>query len=109
TTDALRSRYGSMYNVHIVHTQAPHTSDDDMEKIRDWVADSFAGAVIEQKTYHGQLRFSVPADVSHENERYTDGEDGKSSASCELGTSDEIQPIALRSGGSTLAGPTTRP
>lgn len=109
TTDALRSRYGSMYHVHIVHTQAPHTSDDDMEKIRDWVADSFAGAVIEQKTYHGQLRFSVPADVSHENERYTDGEDGKSSASCELGTSDEIQPIALRSGGSTLAGPTTRP
>jgi ABC-type multidrug transport system ATPase subunit len=108
TTDALRSRYGNMYHVHIVHTQAPHTSNEDMEKIKSWVTDSFAGAVIEQKTYHGQLRFSVPADVSHENERSTNSEDGKSSTSRELEADDEIQPISLRSGGLTLdprAGP----
>ncbi|EAU33046.1 conserved hypothetical protein [Aspergillus terreus NIH2624] len=64
TTDFLRSKYGNMYHVHLVHAQAPHTSDADMERIRHWVAESFPSAVIEQKTYHGQLRFSVPAGVS---------------------------------------------
>ncbi|PLB35764.1 putative ABC transporter [Aspergillus candidus] len=61
TTDALRSRYGNMYHVHMVHCAAPHTTESDMERIRTWVAASFPGAVVEKKTYHGQLRFSVPA------------------------------------------------
>ncbi|KAJ5775505.1 uncharacterized protein N7511_000516 [Penicillium nucicola] len=64
TTDYLRSKYGNMYHVHLVHSQAPHTSDYDMERMRTWVHDTFPGAVIEQKTYHGQLRFSVPTDIS---------------------------------------------
>lgn len=34
-----------------------------MEQIRCWVGENFPGADIEQKTYHGQLRFSVPATV----------------------------------------------
>ncbi|KAJ5317694.1 hypothetical protein N7508_002202 [Penicillium antarcticum] len=62
TTDYLRSKYGNMYHVHLVHSQAPHTSDDDMERMRTWVYDTFPGAVVEQKTYHGQLRFSVPTE-----------------------------------------------
>ncbi|KAJ5182551.1 hypothetical protein N7492_000167 [Penicillium capsulatum] len=61
TSDYLRSKYGNMHHVHLVHSQAPHTADEDMARLREWVVDSFAGAVIEQKTYHGQLRFSVPA------------------------------------------------
>ncbi|KAF7717435.1 Uncharacterized protein PECH_000926 [Penicillium ucsense] len=61
TTDYLRAKHGNMYHVHLVHTQAPHTSDEEMARIRDWVQTTFAGAVIEQKFYHGQLRFSVPA------------------------------------------------
>ncbi|GIK00165.1 hypothetical protein Aspvir_004185 [Aspergillus viridinutans] len=32
-----------------------------MGRIRDWVQENFPGAVIEQKTYHGQVRFSIPA------------------------------------------------
>jgi ABC-type multidrug transport system ATPase subunit len=62
TTDYLRSKYGNMYHVHLVHSQAPHTSDEDMERMRTWVHNAFSGAVVEQKTYHGQLRFSVPTD-----------------------------------------------
>jgi ABC-type multidrug transport system ATPase subunit len=62
TTDYLRSKYGNMYHVHLVHSQAPHTSDEDMERMRTWVHSTLPGAVVEQKTYHGQLRFSVPTD-----------------------------------------------
>ncbi|KAJ6002156.1 hypothetical protein N7522_007383 [Penicillium canescens] len=62
TTDYLRSKYGNMYHVHLVHSQAPHTSDEDMERMRTWVHSTLRGAVVEQKTYHGQLRFSVPTD-----------------------------------------------
>lgn len=61
TTDHLRRKYGNMYHVHLVHSQAPHTTDEDMAAIRARVEDTFPGAVIEQKTYHGQLRFSIPA------------------------------------------------
>ncbi|KAI9370395.1 hypothetical protein BJX61DRAFT_544684 [Aspergillus egyptiacus] len=80
TTDALRLKYGNMYHVHIAHAQAPHTSELDMERIRHWVTDTFPGAVIGQKTYHGQLRFSVPAEMAHalERERSVAGEDDKS-------------------------------
>ncbi|KAL4939151.1 hypothetical protein BDV06DRAFT_41263 [Aspergillus oleicola] len=102
TTDALRSKYGNMYHVHIVHAQAPHTTDEDMDRILDWVRDTFRGAMIEQKTYHGQLRFSVPADMAH-----TNSEDSKSSTSRETDDSDKIQPIPLYSGDSTLLEPGT--
>ncbi|KAF9891261.1 hypothetical protein FE257_004825 [Aspergillus nanangensis] len=68
TTDYLRSKYGNMYHVHLVHSHAPHTSDGDMERIRAWVAADFPNAVVEQKTYHGQLRFSIPAGFSEEEE-----------------------------------------
>ncbi|KAL4967743.1 putative ABC transporter [Aspergillus stella-maris] len=102
TTDALRSKYGNMYHVHIVHAQAPHTSDEDMERIRGWVASTFQGAVIEQKTYHGQLRFSVPVDTSQINVV-----DSRSATSGEADASDEIQPVSLYLGGSPLLKPKT--
>ncbi|KMP03755.1 LOW QUALITY PROTEIN: ATP-binding cassette sub-family protein A member 2 [Coccidioides immitis RMSCC 2394] len=65
TTDYLRKRHGNAYHVHIVHKSAPHTSDEDMEKVRRWIIDHLPGASVEQKTYHGQLRFSVQAFNSH--------------------------------------------
>lgn len=66
TTEYLRQKYGNMYHVHLVHAQAPHTSDEDMHRLRNWVWSTFPGAMIQQKTYHGQLRFSVPATLSVE-------------------------------------------
>ncbi|KAI9887393.1 MAG: hypothetical protein M1823_000818 [Watsoniomyces obsoletus] len=61
TTDYLRQKYGDAYHVHLITKTAPHTSTEEMERIRAWVSMNFAGAEIEAKTYHGQLRFSIPA------------------------------------------------
>ncbi|KAL4817811.1 hypothetical protein BDW67DRAFT_159172 [Aspergillus spinulosporus] len=104
TTDALRLKYGNMYHVHIVHAQAPHTSDEDMEKIRGWVIDNFPGAVIEQKTYHGQLRFSVPAGFSPEKERDAHSDDSKGSSYREIRSADEVHSVSLRSDVSSPVG-----
>ncbi|KAF7587279.1 hypothetical protein BBP40_007472 [Aspergillus hancockii] len=41
---------------------------EDMQRICDWVSQQFPGAVIEEKTYHGQLRFTdkFGLDISYE-------------------------------------------
>lgn len=61
TSDYLRRKHGNAYHVHLVTTTAPHTSDEEMERIKRWILENFHGAVVENKTYHGQMRFSVPA------------------------------------------------
>lgn len=69
TSDHLRRKHGDCYYLHLVLKSAPHTSDMEIEKLRSWVLDTFPGADIENKTYHGQIRFSVPAQrdpVKHE-------------------------------------------
>jgi len=60
TTDYLRRKHGDAYYVHLVHRSAPHTPNEEMESIRRWIVNEFPAAVVEEKTYHGQLRFSVP-------------------------------------------------
>ncbi|KAI9878284.1 MAG: hypothetical protein M1830_001384 [Pleopsidium flavum] len=60
TSDDLRRKHGDAYHVHLVTTTAPHTSTDEMDRIKRWIFQNFPGAVIEDKTYHGQMRFSVP-------------------------------------------------
>lgn len=64
TTDYLRKKHGDAYYVHLVTRTAPHTPAEEMERLRLWVTKNFAGANVEAKTYHGQMRFSVPARVS---------------------------------------------
>ena len=61
TTDYLRKKYGDAYYVHLISRTAPATSMEEMDQIRSWIVTNFADAEIELKTYHGQLRFSVPA------------------------------------------------
>lgn len=61
TTDYLRRKHGDRYHVHLITTTAPHTSPEEMERIKDWVIANLEGAIVEERTYHGQLRFSVPA------------------------------------------------
>ena len=60
TTDHLRRRHGDAYYVHLVHKDAPHSSDEDMGRIRQWIETEFPEADVEEKTYHGQVRFSSP-------------------------------------------------
>ncbi|KAL2019210.1 hypothetical protein VTK56DRAFT_10010 [Thermocarpiscus australiensis] len=63
TVDALRARFGDRLYVHLVCRGAPRTSREHVERVRRWVGERFggAGAEVEEETYHGQMRFSVPA------------------------------------------------
>lgn len=59
TADELRKAHGDALNVHLVASDAPRTSDADMQRMREWVQTHISGATVEERTYHGQLRFSV--------------------------------------------------
>ncbi|KAF4826172.1 ATP-binding cassette sub-family A member 3 [Colletotrichum tropicale] len=61
TTDSLRHRFGDALHVHLISKTAPHTTLEETERLRDWVKKILPGAEVEEKTYHGQMRFSVPA------------------------------------------------
>ncbi|KAI9648179.1 hypothetical protein NHQ30_002811 [Ciborinia camelliae] len=60
TSDHLRSKFGGAYYIHLVLKSAPHTTDHEISTLRAWIKDNFHHAVIEDKTFHGQMRFSVP-------------------------------------------------
>ncbi|KAA8574696.1 hypothetical protein EYC84_003946 [Monilinia fructicola] len=60
TSDHLRSKFGGAYYIHLVLKSAPHTTDDEISTLRAWIGGNFQDAVIEDKTFHGQMRFSVP-------------------------------------------------
>jgi hypothetical protein len=59
--DSLRKRFGDSLYVHLVSRTAPHSTPKEMDRIRQWVLRTFPSANIETNTYHGQMRFSVPA------------------------------------------------
>ena len=62
TCDQLRRQWGDQYHVHLVTRSAPHTSYAEMEQLKAWVRANVVEQVkMEEKTYGGQLRFSVPA------------------------------------------------
>lgn len=64
TSEYLRKKHGDRYHVHLITKTAPHTSPEEMERIKTWIITNLTGAEVEQKTFHGQLRFSVPASSS---------------------------------------------
>ena len=61
TTEDLRHRFGDTLHVHLVSKTAPHSSQQEMDYVRGWVMNNFPGAEVEQDTYHGQMRFSIPS------------------------------------------------
>lgn len=68
TSDHLRRKHGNGYYLHLVMKSAPHTSDEEIAKLESWIKGRFPGANIEDKTYHGQIRFSVPASGTADDE-----------------------------------------
>ncbi|TKA83060.1 hypothetical protein B0A55_00924 [Friedmanniomyces simplex] len=62
TSDQLRKKHGDAYHVHLVHRNAPNTSESEMNDIKAFIQRTFPGAVTEERVFHGQLRFSVPND-----------------------------------------------
>ena len=61
TSDYLRKKHGDRYHVHILLDSAPYTTDGESERVRKWVVETFEDAEIDEKAFHGQIRFSVPA------------------------------------------------
>ncbi|ROT43326.1 ABC transporter [Sodiomyces alkalinus F11] len=60
TTENLRRRFGDALHVHLISKSAPYTKAEETERVRNWVTSKFPSAEFD-KTYHGQMRFSVPA------------------------------------------------
>ena len=79
TSEGLRRKHGDRYHVHLIMTTAPHTPDADMDKIKAWIKANLAGAAVEDKTFHGQLRFSVPASRPATEVYATDSKSAESS------------------------------
>lgn len=73
TSEGLRRKHGDRYHVHLIMKTAPHTSDGDMVMVKEWITGNLEGAVVEDKTFHGQLRFSVPASRSATEESKSAG------------------------------------
>ncbi|KAF4959511.1 hypothetical protein FSARC_10716 [Fusarium sarcochroum] len=87
TPDNLRHRFGDALHIHLVSVTAPRTTQDEMIRITDWIRQMFPSADVEEKTYHGQIRFSVRASQvlaatsgRNEEEITKDGEDLSQSA-----------------------------
>ena len=64
TSEGLRRRFSDRYFLHLIMKTAPHSSEDEVAKVKGWITSNLEGAVVEDKTFHGQLRFSVPANRS---------------------------------------------
>ncbi|KAK4505071.1 hypothetical protein PRZ48_003034 [Zasmidium cellare] len=62
TSDELRKKHGDAHHVHLVHKDAPYSTDADMNEIKSFIRNTFPGATVEERTFHGQMRFSVPND-----------------------------------------------
>ena len=61
TPDDLRHRFGDALHIHLVHQNAPRTTDEEMGQVISWIKETLPQAQVDQKHYHGQLRFSVSA------------------------------------------------
>lgn len=65
TMNSLRQRFGDALHVHMISKSAPYTTPEETERVRSWVTSKFPSAAFD-KTYHGQMRFSVSASEAHE-------------------------------------------
>ncbi|KAH6894361.1 hypothetical protein B0T10DRAFT_480285 [Thelonectria olida] len=87
TPDDLRHRFGDALHIHLVSVTAPRTTDEEMNKTMQWIRQTLPSAQVDEKTYHGQIRFSVRASQvlattqgRQESEIVKDGQDITQSA-----------------------------
>ncbi|POR34497.1 ABC transporter ced-7 [Tolypocladium paradoxum] len=78
STDTLRHRFGDTLHVHLVSKTAPHSTTEEMDRVRTWVLHTFPGAEVEQDTFHGQIRFAIPASAVAEHQRSSSSQKGAS-------------------------------
>ncbi|KAL1601480.1 hypothetical protein SLS60_006395 [Paraconiothyrium brasiliense] len=58
----LKRRAGDSFHVHFVARSAPRTTDEELQRMKDWIAGTFANVKISRETQGGQVRFEVPAE-----------------------------------------------
>lgn len=61
TTDHLRKKHGYGFHIQLICKSAPHTSINEMDVVKRWVEESMPGAKEEGYSYHGQVRYNIPA------------------------------------------------
>jgi len=61
TGDYLHRTHGDKYHIHLVLKSAPNSSPEEIDNVKRWILGTFDGAEVEEKSFHGQIRFSVPA------------------------------------------------
>ncbi|KAI4086325.1 MAG: hypothetical protein LQ344_007648 [Seirophora lacunosa] len=62
TSELTRRHGGGVYHVHIVLANGPASTTEEMQTVREWVADSFKGAIVHDRLFpdsRGQLRFQT--------------------------------------------------
>lgn len=64
TSDFLRQKHGNFYHVHLLLRSAPHTSAGEISTVKSWIAEHLPEARVDKKSFHGQIRFSIPASSS---------------------------------------------
>lgn len=65
TTDYLRQKYGNVYHVHLVLKSTLTSTREEMDTVEQWISHSFSGVSFDlYGNYHGQIKFSVPAQAS---------------------------------------------
>lgn len=103
STEGLRMRFGDRLHVHLVSKTAPHSEDEEMERIRDWVLERWPQAEVERKTYHGQMRFSVPGAAVVGGSAARDGDEKKSKSESDVkgDNEDEVREESGTSKGSS--------
>ena len=87
TPDGLRRRYGDVLHVHLVCATAPRTTDEEMQRANSLIAELFPSAQVEEKTYHGQMRFSVSSNDVTAAKAGDTGGGGEISRECEVSSS----------------------
>lgn len=90
TTDHLRSKHGHGFHLHLVQTNAPHTSTKEMETLQHWIEKIIPRARLEGFPYHGQMRFIISSQSeNHSNDL------SLQTAELNLGAKKEISVVSL--------------
>lgn len=63
TTNHLRNKHGYGFHIHLILKSAPHSTDEEMQVVEDWVKTKWPGAEVERKAYNGQLRYIPPDSI----------------------------------------------
>lgn len=57
----LRLKHADGYHIHLITRSGPNATDDEYHSITAWMQSHIPGAELDGRPWHGQMRFSIPA------------------------------------------------